>query len=362
MRRLSQPLILLGVCAGLAALAAVPAGAAAETEGQPSTNETAEAVATETDSAESGSGSSAGKPYVITYRLDLRPMAGSGPEKLDVMAAEAEVTGTAGEHVEYAVQLPFYTAMKGRGKEMHFGNLYAVFRRKLGEPTLKVGQFVVPFGNLPYYETHTRPVQTLYRYSLGIRLDPGVEVEGFLNQDTEFQLAVTTGNGPFRKDNNANKVITARANRTFELGDNELRLGVSLLRGKLPVFSLMSDPVMENGRVLEFSDKNRVALDAEYYWGPYLVRAEVVGGDDNGRGAYGHWVQFNYPLSYKTSIDVGTERWSQFSGGLTGYWAGIEHKLTDKRILRLAVQNTRTREGGMPMKMTMITGQLLLEF
>ena len=153
-------------------------------------------------------------------------------------------------------------------------------------------------------------------------------------------------------------MIIARANRTFELGDNELRLGVSLLRGKLPVFSLMSDPVMENGRVLEFSDKNRVALDADTRgricaprWSAAMTTAAAPTG----------WVQFNYPLSYKTP-SMGTERWSQFSGGLTGYWAGIEHKLTDKRILRLAVQNTRTREGGMPMKMTMITGQLLLEF
>ena len=85
-------------------------------------------------------------------------------------------------------------------------------------------------------------------------------------------MAVTTGNGPYRKDNNGNKVVTARVSHTFELGDNELRLGVSAL-GKLPVFSLMSEPGMSGGDVLEFSDKNRVAVDAELYWGPYLMRA-----------------------------------------------------------------------------------------
>ncbi|MBI3944479.1 MAG: hypothetical protein HY321_01020 [Armatimonadetes bacterium] len=347
-------LVAVGV---LIAMAAGPARAGESPAAPP---ETAPAEAAAAEAGEDGGGR--GKSYAIRYRLDVRPMAGSDPAKLEVMAAEAEVTGEAGEHVEYAIQIPAYTAMKGRGKEMHFGNLYAIFRRNLGEPTLKVGQFVIPFGNLVNYETHTRPVQTLYRYSLGVRIDPGAELEGFLNKDTEFQLAVTTGNGSFRKDNNANKVVTARVSRTFELGDNELRLGVSALRGKLPVFSLMSDPVMGSGEVLEFSMKNRVGLDAEYYRGPYLVRAELVGGDDNGRGAYGHWVQLSVPLSYKTSIDVGTERWKQFSGKLSGNWIGIEHKLTDNRILRLALQSADASEGAHPMSMTMITGQLLVEF
>jgi hypothetical protein len=309
-----------------------------------------------------GSGGS-GKSYTIRYRLDTRGMAGKDhPTKLEVMAAEAEVTGELGEHFSYAVQIPVYTSMKGRGKEMHFGNLYAIYRGKLGEPTVKVGQFVVPFGNLPYYETHTRPIQTLYRYSLGVRIDPGVEVEGFLGKETEFQVAVTMGNGPYRKDNNSDKVVTARVSHTFELGDNELRLGVSALRGKLPVFSLMSDPGMGGGHVLEFSEKNRVAVDAEYYWGPYLLRAEVVAGDDNGRGAYGHWLQFSYPLSYKTSLEVGTERWSQFSGGLTGYWAGVEHKLSEGKTARLILQTGQSREGGMSMNKTRVTGQFLVEF
>ena len=303
------------------------------------------------------------RSYSIRYRLDVHGMVEKDhPATLEVMAAEAEVTGEVGQHFSYAVQIPFYTSMEGRGRGMHFGNLYVIYRGKLGEPTVKVGQFVLPFGNLPYYETHTRPVQTLYRYSLGARIDPGIAVEGYLGKATEFQVAVTTGNGPYRKDNNGNKVVTARVSHTFELGDNELRLGVSALRGKLPVFSLMSEPGMSGGDVLEFSDKNRVAVDAEFYWGPYLVRAEVVAGDDNGRGAYGHWLQFSYPLSYRTSLEAGMERWSQFSGGLTGYWAGIEHKLSEGKTARLVFETGRRRESGMSMETARITGQFLVEF
>lgn len=304
-----------------------------------------------------------GKRYRVTYRLDSRMMAGTeDATRLDVMALEAEVTGEVGQSVEYAVQVPVYTAMTGRGRDMHFGNLYAIFRRKLGEPTVKIGQFVIPFGNLPYYETHTRPVQTLYRYSLGVRIDPGIEVDGFLGKETEYQVALTTGNGPFRKDNNGNKVVTARISRQFDIDGDELRVGLSALAGVLPVFSLMSDPVMGEGQVVEFSPKRRVALDVEYYRGPVLFRAEVVAGDDDGRPAYGHWLQVSYPLSYRTSLEAGTERWSQFTGGLTSYWAGIEHKLSDRQKLRLAVQHGRSRETAMAMNDTMVTAQMLIEF
>lgn len=320
------------------------------------TTVTEEAAAGERDSP-------TGRRYQIRYRLDTRAMGSSeGPTTLDVMAAEAEITGEIGQHLEYAVQIPLYTSMEGRGRDMHFGNLYAIYRRKLGEPTVKLGQFVIPFGNLPDYETHTRPVQTLYRYSVGVRIDPGVEVEGFLGRETTFQVALTTGNGAFRSDNNGNKVLTARLSRTLTVGADELRLGLSALAGVLPVFSLMSDPVMGTAQVLEFSHKQRVALDAEYSRGPLLLRAEVVAGDDDGRGAYGHWLQVSYPLSYQTSLEAGTERWSQFSGALTGYWAGVEHKLNDRQTLRLVLQQSRAREGGMRMDETMVTAQLLVEF
>ena len=75
-------------------------------------------------------------------------MAGSGPEAR-FMAAEAEVTGTRRAR-GVCRAIPFYTD-EGAGKEMHF-EPYAVFRANR-RATLKVGQFVVPFGNLPYYET-----------------------------------------------------------------------------------------------------------------------------------------------------------------------------------------------------------------
>lgn len=326
---------------------------------EPVVEEQAETQTAQTEPSETAQG------FRVLWRLDSRYMgANEPPDGFMVMAAEADVTASPADNLDIAVQLPFRTAMEGRGQEMHFGNAYLILRRRLGEPTLRLGQFVVPFGNLVYYETHTRIIQTLYRWSLGIRIDAGAELEGFIGRETEFQAAVTNGNGPYRMDNNRNKVLWGRVNRTFEIGDNELRLGLSGLTGVLPVFSVMGDPVMnpDDTQVLEFSRKWRAALDGEIYLGPYLIRAEVIGGEDRGRGAYGHWLQFNYPLSYRAGLEAGLERWSQFSGDINTYWVGGEYKLTDRQIFRFALQHMRMDEMGERHSMTMGTAQVLVEF
>lgn len=312
------------------------------------------------------------------YRLDSRMMGEGTPDEADIMAAEMEIYASFGDSIDAAFQTPGYTAMKGRGKGMHFGNAYAVFKRKIGEPTYKVGQFVIPFGNLADYETHTRILQTLYPYSLGIRIDPGVEIEGFLDEDTEFEVSATFGNGPYRRDIDGNKVITARVARRMMVGNNDLKVGVSALRGQLPVFSLMTDPLMDgnNAKLVDtrtgmlvdqfdsagFADKTRYAVDLEYYLGIDLIRAELVRGTDNGKSVGGYWLQIEHPLSYKTALIGQGSGWNQSSGKLRSYALGLEHKLEDNRIMRLAYERRNASEHGMDMRMNMFTVQYLLEF
>ncbi len=182
---------------------------------------------------------------------------------------------------------------------------------------MKVGQFVIPFGTLADYETHTRVFQSLYANSLGIRIDPGVEVDGYLG-DAEYQISVTNGNGPFRSDIDGNKVVVARIVKTLQVGEDDLKVGLSALTGRLPVFSLVGDPLMDgtsaalvNLRTSEavgqndragFAEKTRYAVDIEYYRGIDLIRAEFVAGEDDGRSANGQWIQVEHPLSYKTSL------------------------------------------------------------
>lgn len=312
------------------------------------------------------------------YRLDSRMMGEGAPDEADIMSAEMEIYASFGHSIDAAFQTPGYTAMKGRGKGMHFGNAWVMLKRNIGEPTYKLGQFVIPFGNLVDYETHTRILQTLYPYSLGIRIDPGLMIEGFIDQDTEFAVSGTLGNGPYRRDIDGNKVITARIARRMMVGDNDLKIGVSALKGRLPVFSLMTDPLMDGNDAelvdvdtghfvgqfdpAGFADKTRYGVDVEYYLGIDLIRAELVRGTDNGKSVGGYWLQVEHPLSYKTAVIGQIAAWKQSSGKLRNYALGIEHKLEDNRIMRAAYERRNASEHGMDMRMNMFTVQYLLEF
>ncbi len=313
-----------------------------------------------------------------TYRLDTRIMSMDGDVEPHVMAAEADVSASFGTKVDAVVQVPFYTAMRGRGKGMHFGNAYAIFKQEIGKPTLKLGQFVIPFGNLADYETHTRVLQTLYPYSLGTRIDLGAQVDGFIDADTEYAVAVTTGNGPYRRDNNGNKVVTARVARRMMVGEDDLKVGISYLKGKLPVFSLMHDPLMDGNDALlldvetgmmvpqssneGFADNTRYGIDIEYYRGIDLIRAEIVAGNDDGKSVTGYWLQVEHPLSYKTQLIGQAAYWSQAFGHWRNLALGVEHKLQDNKILRFAYENRKATENDMTMKMNLLTLQYLLEF
>lgn len=321
--------------------------------------------------------------YSLKYRLDSRFMG----DELGVMAGEIEAMGSYGQKLDFGLQVPLVTEMTGRGRDMHFGNEYVILKGKIGRPTVKLGQFVIPFGNLADYETHTKVFQSLYANSLGIRIDPGIEVDGYLG-NAEYQVAITNGNGPFRSDLDGNKVVTARISKKFQVGENDLRIGVSALKGRLPVFSLLSDPLMDGRNAMlvnletaeavgqndrsGFADKTRYGADVEYYRGIDLIRGEYVVGSDDGRRANGQWVQVEHPLNYKTSLIGMFERWHQSTGSFTGWGIGIEHKVRDNRILRVAYQNRSIREALrdpmtsdiMPMKMNMpvFTVQYLIEF
>jgi hypothetical protein len=123
-------------------------------------------------------------------------MASMSETRGQMMAAELESSATLNDGnrdvLDLAVQWPYYTQMKGvdgRGKAMHFFNAYGIFKLGLGKPNIRIGQFVVPFGNLTYYETHTRPIQSLFPESLGIRIQRGVSVEGLLGDSGERSLS-----------------------------------------------------------------------------------------------------------------------------------------------------------------------------
>ncbi len=317
-------------------------------------------------------------------RLDLQALDMREPDMSSlpgqVMAADIEQTATVtnGERdvLDLALQWPYYTQMDGvagRGKEMHFGNAYGVYKFGLGKPNLRFGQFVVPFGNLTYYETHTRPLQSLYAQSLGIRIDRGVSLEGFKG-NYDYWLALVGGNGP-RHDNNHSPVLIGKLQRRYDLPSGILTTGASVLYGsKLPRFSPVVDPVMDDTEgptmmmdgmelpVLDFVNKFRLGLDGEYSAGPTLYRAELVGGRDSDGSVNGQFLQWNLALDETREVSAQVARWDQPTGTRTRLGASFSKKLDTLTTLRLSAEQSHGRTPMENRNETMISLQYLREF
>lgn len=369
----------LSVALGLALAASAPLrGAAAETVALPSTSPgvlasvpgKAPAIA---PVAGPGGGASPEGPreqplqYAISYRLDTRAGTRTAEPGLQIAGLEAEIVGSYGRKWEFAAQVPVGSQFASRGRGMHFGNLYAIRKWRLGAPTVKFGQFVVPYGNLTTYDVHTRIIQALSRYSLGVRIDPGIEAEGYLPGDdnSEWQVAVTSGNGPYRLDRHGAPLVTGRISHKFEQQGNTIQLGLSAAAGTLPVFSVNGEPVSTAGStVLGWADKRRLALDAEVEHGVDLFHLEGDVGTDGGRAARGLWLGWTRPLSANDALETAAEAWQQpeSQGHLVGAWLGAEHRLDGARTVRAALRWCRSHEEGRHQSELSLTAQFVRQF
>jgi hypothetical protein len=303
--------------------------------------------------------------YALSYRLDARSGAGAGEPALQLGGLEAEFVGSYGRKWEFGGQVPVASQLASSGRRMHFGTLFAVRKWRLGAPTVKFGQFVVPFSNLTSYDVHSRLIQSLYRYSLGVRIDSGVEVEGYLSDDTEWQLALTTGSGPYRFDGGDAPLVTGRISRKLDAGGNAVRLGLSAAGGTLPVYSLTSDPVSVEGSArLDSANKRRLALDAEIERGVDLFRVEGVVGTDDGRAANGLWAGWTRPLDARHSVETAVETWRQPEGDgrLWAAWLGAERRLDGARTARAALRWSRSREAGQHRSNVSVGAQFVRQF
>lgn len=285
-------------------------------------------------------------------RLDVRArpagerFEGARSSRLDTMAEEAEVVASFGNRQEeqflLALQVPLHSLMEGRAYEMHFSNAYGIIKFGVGKPVVRAGQFVLPFGNLTDYETHTRILQTLYPRSLGLRLDRGVSVEGPVEK-FDFWLAAMNGNGP-RGDNNSNKVVVLKVAREWETAAGPLRVGLSVASGRMPVFPSMEHDMPMDVEPLGFPRKFRVAMDSESYVGLTGVRSEWVWGCDAGLGSVdGQYLLLERPLSYRQEVACQLDRWHQFDG--TSYGLGLQWQYTFDgfRRLRIAWRSRRSQ-------------------
>ena len=298
----------------------------------------------------------------LNYQLMYMRDAMSGMDLMSstrgmLMAAELESTATLStgsrDLLDLAVQYPYYTQMKGvdeRGEDLHFFNAYGVFKLGLGKPSIRFGQFVIPFGNLPYYETHTLFLQSLYPQSLGIRIQRGVSVDGFVRA-YDYSVAAMGADGT--------REVLGRVARRFDLPNAVFTVGLSALYGQhVQRFSTLLDPLMDDAlpgaplsQSIDFADKTRIALDAEYSMGRDLFRAEVVTGRDvqvstaNTDGLVnGQFLQWNRALfSDKNELSFQLARWEQPDGTRLRLGASYGRKLHQYLTARVSVERSLGR-------------------
>jgi len=214
------------------------------------------------------------------------------------------LSNESGDLLILAFQIYVNGSMMGAMKEMHYGNGYLIIPTGLGKPTFKLGQQVIPFGQLAEYDTHSQIIQNLYAKSLGLRIDSGASIYGMLGK-YDYWLMIGNGAGPNKMEYDLDKVITGRIAKTYQLGNSDLRLGLSALYGNLPYYELGKDAYQAMvGVPTKFETKTRYALDAELSAGPILVRSELIKGTNKPTtgmstiedDAIGYYIELRYVL------------------------------------------------------------------
>lgn len=217
----------------------------------------------------------------------------------ELMGAEATLRGQVStdtrDVLTVFVQVYASGMMAGMGdwvKGFHFGEAYAVFPLGLRWPAVRVGQAVVPFGLLADYDQHAQIVQTPYARVIGLRLDPGVGLQGALG-NVDYSFWLSNGNGPDRMDNDPGKLITARVAPKLLLGDAEATFGLSALAGSLPYWPIDSISAIPEGP-RSYNLKYRLGLDNTTDWGPLRLRIEGIAGRDgslSGSSVFGWYAE-----------------------------------------------------------------------
>ncbi len=271
----------------------------------------------------------------------------------NLMALELESTATLNngkrDVLDLALQWPYFTQMEGvdgRGKSMHFFNAYGIYKLGLGKPNIRFGQFVIPFGNLPYYETHTRPMQSLFPQSLGLRIERGVSLEGFKGS-YDYWLAAMGGDH--------SREGMARVSRRFDVSRGSIVAGVSGLYGRdMPRFSVLLDPQMDDALEeqpisdsMNTTDKFRGALDLEINLGKELIRAEIVAGRDDDGLVNGQFIQWSHALKGEREVALQAARWDQQDGHRMRFGGWFGQRLGNYFGIRVWVEQSfgRLSEG-----------------
>ena len=220
---------------------------------------------------------------------------------------------------------------------------------KLGSgKRVRLGHFDVPFGLEPTLDTHGTILQTMAETNIGSKQDWGVAFKG-IGQSFELETALQIGSGMsvYRKDGS----FLASARLGSASGKN-FQYGASLLYGRwldapgmstFPRNDLISD---------EATLKKRVGLDAQYLFGPYLLKSEVAFGSNNHDNVLGHFWEIDYtlPRHQNWELQLQFQSWlndlSQRGSDDSTLGLGVSYKVNQNVTVRSVFYHDFNRMGG----------------
>lgn len=217
-------------------------------------------------------------------------------------------------------------------EELEAYQVYAQVKGPLGRINLRAGRYILPFGLLANLDTERQLIQSLESLSLGIKLDTGVQVFGFTGP-FDYAVSISQGSGELDDPDN-NKLLVARLGRQGEDG----RWGLSYLGGQVVVDD---DDFLQQGRF----DRQRLAVDAEFDFLPWLLRGELIAGKDDGRSVYGGILLADYDFNARLSLNTKLAWWNS-NDDARELALGVTYRLPRNFIFRVADTYQRLNGAG----------------
>ena len=167
------------------------------------------------------------------------------------------------------------------------------YKGPLGKWNIRAGHYILPFGLLHNYDTERLIFQTAEEETLGIKLDSGVQAFGYFG-DWDWNVSLSEGIGRRWFDEwDDNFLVTTR------LGWNggTWKAGISTFTGRVKT----SEEFSLGEKNLE---QQKVGIDWTREAGPWVIRAEGLGGLEDHQGMGGGLLLVDYALTDRFEINT----------------------------------------------------------
>lgn len=213
-------------------------------------------------------------------------------------------------------------------KEIKPYQTYIQYKGPLGKWNIRAGHYILPFGLLFDYDTERIVLQSLENLSLGIKLDTGIEVFGYI-EDFDYAISISQGVGRNRLADVDNDKLT-----TLRIGwqDEEINIGLSGLIGKVLT---EEDSIIRKDIGSDTLYERRLGIDITKYIEQLILRGELLIGKDNEETVEGILLKTDYALTQELELNIKYANW-QRKGNRNFIGVGFSYEVYKGLFFRIA--------------------------